>query len=115
MAMLCFGLWDIKEFERDAIYPPGRSRNGYQEFLHVHVGGIVDLVRRHFLLVTYKKQMIHIHFTFKPKTDALRSLDDSIQIIVWRQTLLLAHGTRAAEPKTNKFIYLLHHYCVIRE
>ena len=45
MAMLCFGLWDIKEFERDAIYPPGRSRNGYQDVLHVHVGIVV---RRHF-------------------------------------------------------------------
>ena len=60
--------------------------------------------------------MIHIHFTFKPKTDALRSLDNSIQIIVWRQTLLLAHGTELQSQKQiNKFIYLLHHYCVIRE
>ena len=52
MAMLCFGLlasMGYKEFERDVIYPPGRSRNGYmyQEFLHVGIVH-VDLVRRHF-------------------------------------------------------------------
>ena len=63
--------------------------------------------------------MIHIHFTFKPKTDALRSLDDSIEICK-----LLCGGKRSywtmvpelqSQKQINKFIYLLHHYCVIRE